>query len=68
MAVLSDMTLETALVLGNLRRRGFSVTAIVNLYEETDFARCAGLLLAEGIEARHLKDEAGVSTVCSRFL
>lgn len=67
-ALMSDVTLETAAALGNLRRRGFSITAILNLYEETEFARCAGLLLGEGIEARHLKDEAGVSTVCSRFV
>ena len=47
------MTPETAIALGNLRRRGMAVTAIVNVYDEYDFARVAGPLVAERIEVRH---------------
>ncbi|MGE0610080.1 MAG: DUF58 domain-containing protein [Pirellulales bacterium] len=66
--VISDVTLETAVALGNLRRRGFAIAAIVNLYEDSDYSRCAGLLLGEGIESRHLKDEQALSGICSRLV
>ena len=66
-AVLSTVSVEIALTLGNLRRRGFAVTAIVNLYEDYDYAQAAGRLLAEGIDARHLKDEASLSGLCARL-
>ena len=45
-------------------RRGFAVTALVNIYEEREYAEAAGKLLAEQIDARHLRDEASVSNVC----
>jgi hypothetical protein len=54
--------------LGNLRRRGFAVTAIVNVFEDRDYAEAAGHLLAERIEPRHLKDEAAVSQVCRDYV
>jgi len=67
-AVLTSVTHATAVALGNLVRRGFAVTAIINVFEERDFAEAAGLLLAERIEARHLKDEATVGTICRDFV
>jgi uncharacterized protein (DUF58 family) len=67
-AILPAVTTEAALALGNLRRRGFAVTAILNVYEEFDFAEHSGPLLAAGIETRHLKDEASVATICQRFV
>jgi uncharacterized protein (DUF58 family) len=67
-AILPAVTTEAALALGNLRRRGFAVTAILNVYEEFDFAEHSGPLLAAGIETRHLKDESAVSTICQRFV
>ena len=36
-----------------------AVTAIVNVYDEYDFARVAGPLVAERIEVRQLRDRAG---------
>ncbi len=63
-AIVTAVTEETAVALGNLRRRGFAVTAIVNVYEDRDYAEAAGKLLAERIETRHLKDEASVSEIC----
>jgi uncharacterized protein (DUF58 family) len=67
-ALLTTVTRESAIALGNLRRRGFAVTALVSVYEPYEFAKAAEPLLAEGIEVRHLKDEAGVATVCEDFL
>ncbi|MGD9721147.1 MAG: DUF58 domain-containing protein [Pirellulales bacterium] len=63
-AIVTSVTEESAVALGNLRRRGFAVTAIVNVFEERDYAEAAGKLLAERIETRHLKDEAAVSEIC----
>ncbi len=63
-AILPDVSTETAVALGNLRRKGFAVTAIVTLYEYDEFAQAAGRLLAEGIDARHLRDPEGIMTIC----
>jgi len=67
-ALLPRVTTETAVALGNLRRKGLAVTAILNLYDEFDYEEAAGRLLAEGIEARHLRDEAGIVTICRSYV
>jgi uncharacterized protein (DUF58 family) len=67
-AVLTNVTSESAVALGNLRRRGMAVTAIVNVYDEYDFARIAGPLAAERIETRQLRDRAAIPNLCSRFV
>jgi uncharacterized protein (DUF58 family) len=67
-ALLTTVTVEAALALGNLRRRGLAVTAFVNVYDEMDFARIAGPLVAERIEVRQLRDRAGISRMCQRLL
>jgi hypothetical protein len=63
-AILTAVTDETAVALGNLRRRGFAVTAVINIYEDREYAAAAGKLLAEQIDARHLRDEDAVSSIC----
>ena len=63
-AIVTEVTAETAVALGNLRRRGFAVTAIVNVYEQRDYAEAAGKLMAERVETRHLKNEAAVTEIC----
>jgi uncharacterized protein (DUF58 family) len=67
-ALLSTVTVETALALGNLRRRGMAVTAIVNVYDEYDFARVVGPLVAERIEVRQLRDRAGIARMCQKLM
>ncbi len=67
-ALLPSVSAETAIALGNLRRRGLAVTAIVNLYDHEDFAPAAGRLQAEGIEARHLRDREGIVTICRHYV
>lgn len=64
-AILPPPAPEAAIALGNLRRRGLAVTALVNCYEEDRFAAAAAALAAEGVEARHLKDEAAIPALCS---
>jgi uncharacterized protein (DUF58 family) len=67
-AILPQVTTETAITLGSLRRQGYAVTAILNLYDEYDFAQAAGPLIAEGIDVQHLKDEMSIVSVCRKFI
>ncbi len=64
-AVLTTVTPETAIALGNLRRRGLAVTALLNTYDPFDFAAMSGLLLAQRVECRQLLDEASIPVLCS---
>ncbi len=66
--ILQTVTTEAAIALGNLKRSGYAVTAMINLHEEYDYAQAAGPLIAEGIETKHLKDEQAVSTICRNYV
>jgi uncharacterized protein (DUF58 family) len=66
-AILPPGSTESAIALGNLRRRGFAVTALLNLHDEWDYAEAAGPLLAEGVETRHLKDENSIIEICRQM-
>lgn len=63
-AILTEVSEETAVALGNLRRRGFAVTALVNVFEDRDYAEAAGKLIAERVEVRHLRDDAALTEIC----
>src|SRR3954462_215284 len=67
-AILTRVTPEIAIALGNLRRRGMAVTAILNVYEEHHFAELSGQLMSERIETRHLKDRTAIPRVCMNFV
>lgn len=65
-AILPTVTDETAIVLGNLRRSGYAVTAILVLMsDEHEYAACAGRLIAQRIDVRHIQDEAGIAEFCT---
>jgi uncharacterized repeat protein (TIGR01451 family) len=66
--IVSAVTDQTAIALGNLRRQGFAVTAIVNAFDDYGYSVVAGKLLAQGIESRHLRDEQSIVTICQRQL
>jgi uncharacterized repeat protein (TIGR01451 family) len=66
--ILPKVELETAIALGELRRQGFAITAVLNIYEDYDFAQASGPLLAVGVETRHLRDEAAVVEVCRQYV
>lgn len=68
LAIVTRVTPEIAVALGNLRRQGLAVTAIVNVFEERDYAEAAGMLLSERIDSRHLKDDTAVGTICRNFV
>ena len=47
--ILTRVTDEAAIALGNLKRRGLAVSVLLNLYETWDFDRAAEALAAQGI-------------------
>lgn len=63
-AILPDVSEETAVALGSLRRRGHAVSAVLTIYDEVRYADCAGLLLAEGISSRRVNDEEAIAALC----
>jgi uncharacterized protein (DUF58 family) len=65
-AVLADVPTETALALGNLKRRGYVVTAMLILFDEDGLLKASRRLLAEGIDVRHVRDEAELAVACQR--
>lgn len=65
-ALLAKVTPEIAIVLGGLHRRGYAVTAIVNAYEEHEFAEQSVPLVAEYVETRRLRDRASIPTLCTQ--
>jgi uncharacterized protein (DUF58 family) len=67
-AILASLKVETVLVLGELRRKGLAVTAILNLYEDHEFERASAQLAAEGIQARHLKSIEMLPTLCMEYV
>ena len=66
--ILPKVSTESAITLGSLRRQGYAVTAILNLYDDYDYAQAAGPLIAQGIEVQHLKDELSIVSVCRKFV
>src|SRR5437764_14275449 len=67
LAVLAEVTVETALTLGTLRRRGFAVTAVLVLFEEDALERAHARLMAEGVrDVRHLRNEVELPDLCRR--
>jgi uncharacterized protein (DUF58 family) len=65
-AVVAEVSTKTALALGNLKRRGLAVTAILIMFDDNALAKASGRLLAEGIDVRHVRDEATLAVVCQR--
>ncbi len=67
-AILGSPSVETAIALGELRRSGLAVTAIINLYDDEEFRRASALLASEGIEARHLKTVEMLPDLCRQYV
>jgi uncharacterized repeat protein (TIGR01451 family) len=63
-ALLPAVDAATALALGNLRRRGLAVTAVLILFEDNARDAATGLLLAERIDVRHIRNDAELAAVC----
>jgi uncharacterized protein (DUF58 family) len=65
-AILAEVSTTTAQVLANLKRRGYTVTAILVLLQENALEMATADLLAENIDVRHVRDEATLSVVCQQ--
>lgn len=65
-AILSRVDLEVGVTLGQLRRQGYAVTAIINCLDQEQFSNMSGPLVAEGIETRHLRNEDSIRLICQR--
>lgn len=66
--ILPRVTEADAIVMGNLKRQGYSVTVILNLFDDFDFAQASGPLLAVGISTHHLRDHQSVAEICRDFV
>ncbi|RCS54506.1 DUF58 domain-containing protein [Bremerella cremea] len=62
--ILTTVTPEMALALGNLVRSGYVVTPIINCFDEYEFAQGAGMLLAERMVAKQLKSLEAIGQIC----
>jgi len=63
-AVLAEVTPETAVSLGRLGRRGFAVNAVLLAFNEIERIDSAGPLIAEGIPVRAPSDEEELYRFC----
>ena len=65
LAVVGDVSVESAIALGNLRRRGMAVAVVLVLMDDDGLERAYARLIAEGIrDLRHLGDEATLPDLC----
>jgi uncharacterized protein (DUF58 family) len=73
-AVLNNVTAETADALGSLVRRGFLVTAVVVAYGEEDIPlwahppEWAEMLLGRNVDFRLVTSEASISSLCAEAI
>ncbi len=66
-AVLPDVTVATAIALGNLRRRGLGITVVLLIMTDDALEVAYGRLLVEGIrDVRHLGTEAALPELCRK--
>jgi uncharacterized repeat protein (TIGR01451 family) len=66
-ALLPEVALESAAALGNLRRQGFAVTAILVGLDASALEKAHGRLIAEGIrDVRHLARAEALPTLCQQ--
>lgn len=67
LAVLSEVSVETAICLGNLRRSGLAIAVVLILLDEEPLERAYSRLVGEGIrDIRHLKSEEELPELCQR--
>jgi uncharacterized protein (DUF58 family) len=65
LAVLPEVSVESAIALGNLRRRGMAVAVVLVVMDDSALERAYARLVPEGIrDLRHLTDEANLPDLC----
>lgn len=68
LAILPQVTPAAAIALGTLKRRGFAVAAVLNIFDRNDFADASGPLLAQSIPTHHLGGEESIGQVCRQII
>ena len=62
---LPAVPVETAIALGNLKRRGLAVAVVLVMMDDTALEQAYARLIPEGIrDLRHLRDEATLPYLC----
>jgi hypothetical protein len=65
LAVLPEVSVETAIALGNLRRRGMAVAVVLVMMDDDGLEKAYARLVAEGIrDLRHLTGEEALPELC----
>jgi uncharacterized protein (DUF58 family) len=67
-AVLGEVSPDVAWTLGNLRRRGYAVTAVLVMFDEYESSEHLGRLIAENLDARLVTSEESLSVLCQQQL
>lgn len=65
-AILQTVEERFAVSLGNLRRQGYAVVAILNIFESFDYSVAAKPLLAEGVHVHQLVDASSIPNIAKR--
>ena len=68
LVILQEVTEASALALGLLRRQGYSVSAIVNNYENEAYTIAVSRLLAQHIAVYHLVDQDSIPQICRNLV
>ena len=63
-AVLCSVSEETAISLGQLRRRGYSVFVVLVCFDDTRFREAAALLLAQNLAVRRVESDEMLGELC----
>ncbi|MCC6509780.1 MAG: DUF58 domain-containing protein [Pirellulaceae bacterium] len=64
LVIVQQVDEPAALALGMLKRQGYSVSAIVNNYDNDAYTDAVGRLMAQRIGVHHLLDEASIAEIC----
>ena len=68
LVIVQEVDEPAALAMGLLRRQGYSVSAIVNNYENEAFHSAVGRLMAQRVHVYHLFDEQSIPTICREMI
>jgi uncharacterized protein (DUF58 family) len=65
LAILPQVSVETAVALGGLKQQGFAVTAVLVMMDENTLEDAYGRLMAQRIrDVRHVTDELSIGDLC----
>jgi hypothetical protein len=66
--VLGAVPTETALALGNLRRQGYAVAAVLIGFDQHQYEEAYGRLRDERIDVRNAPSEVELSAICRQHM